>query len=92
MYVTGFAGRVSYFGSSSGIVTLNNVIWLIGVSLSEPHTSDKNGTSITFTKRYMEIWINGTSIKSLRLKFGLKTRQLTDASSCGFIMQAILPE
>ena len=32
------------------------------MSLSEPHTSDKNGTSVVFIKIYMEMWINDVSI------------------------------
>ena len=39
-----------------------SLISLIGASLSEPHTSGKNGTRTVFTKIYMEIQINGTSI------------------------------
>ena len=35
---------------------------VIGVSLNEPHISDKNGTSDQFTRIYVEIWINGTSV------------------------------
>ena len=35
---------------------------VIGATLSEPHTSGKHGTSVAFTKIYMEIWINGTNI------------------------------
>ena len=34
----------------------------IGVSLSKPHTSGKNGISVTFAKVYVEIRINGTSV------------------------------
>ena len=38
-------------------------LWLlVGVSLSKPHTSRKNGASIAFAKIYMEIQINGTNI------------------------------
>ena len=35
---------------------------LVGESLSEPHTREKNGTNIVFTKFYVEKQINGTSI------------------------------
>ena len=35
---------------------------LIGTSLSEPHTSGKNGVSIAFVKIYVEIQINGASV------------------------------
>ena len=35
---------------------------LLGVSLSEPHTSRKNGTSVVFAKIYMAIRINGKSV------------------------------
>ena len=34
----------------------------IGVSLSKPLTSGKNRMSVVFTKIYMEIRINGTSV------------------------------
>ena len=34
----------------------------IGMSVSEPHTSGKDGMSIAFVRIYMEIWINGTNI------------------------------
>ena len=34
----------------------------IGASLSEPHTSGKNGMSIAFVRIYMEIQINGTNV------------------------------
>ena len=50
---------------------------IIGASLSEPHTSRRDGISVVFTKIYVEIWINGTSImrsQKLHLKIGLKTR------------------
>ena len=39
--------------------------FLIGASLSESHTSDKDDMSIVFTKTYMEILINGTSVMHL---------------------------
>ena len=45
-------------------------------NLSEPHTSDKNGIGVTFTKMYVEIQSNGTIVKSLRLKIGLKLDNL----------------
>ena len=32
------------------------------VSLSKPHTSSRNGMSVAFTKIYVEIRINGTSV------------------------------
>ena len=35
---------------------------MIGVSLSEPHTSGKNGMSVMFTEVYVKIQINGRSI------------------------------
>ena len=35
---------------------------MIGASLSEPHSSRRNGTNVAFTKIYMEIWINGMSV------------------------------
>ena len=35
---------------------------IIGASLNKPHTSWKNGTSISFTKIYMKIRINGMSV------------------------------
>ena len=35
---------------------------LIGATLSEPHTSGKNGASVAFVKTYVEIQINGTSV------------------------------
>ena len=50
---------------------------IIEASLSEPHTSRRDGMSVVFTKIYAEIWINGTSImhsQKLHLKIGLKTR------------------
>ena len=37
-------------------------LMVIGASLNEPCTSDKNGTSDQFTRIYVEIWINGTSV------------------------------
>ena len=36
--------------------------FLIGASLSESHTNDKDDTGIVFTKIYIEIWINGKSV------------------------------
>ena len=42
--------------------------YIIGVSLSEPHISESSGTSIAFTKIYVEIWIAWRVHKSLRLK------------------------
>ena len=53
--------------------------FLIGASLSKPHTSESSGTSVTFTKIYEVIWINGRICKHLRLKTG-KTRLITSAS------------
>ena len=52
---------------------------LIGVSLSEPHTSESSGMSVTFTKIYEVIRINGHVCKRLCLKMD-KTRSLTNAS------------
>ena len=52
---------------------------IIGAHLSKPHTSERNGTSVMFTKIYMKIWINGTSImhsQNLCLKIGLKLDNL----------------
>ena len=42
--------------------------FIIGVSLSEPHTSESSGTSVMFTKIYEVIWINGSVCKHLCLK------------------------
>ena len=42
-----------------GYLVLHN---LIGVTLSEPHTSGKNGVSVVFVKIYVEIQINGMSV------------------------------
>ena len=54
------------------------VIW---TSLSKPYTSSElSGTSVTFTKIYKVIRINGRVCKRLRLKTD-KTRLLTNASS-----------
>ena len=66
---------------------------LIGASLSEPHTSESSGTSITFTKIYEVIQINGCVCKRLRLKTD-KTRLLTNASghytkNYNIILQAV---
>ena len=41
---------------------------IIGVSLSEPHTSKSSGMSVTFTKIYEVIRINGRVCKCLHLK------------------------
>ena len=38
----------------------------IRVSLSKPHTSGKNGMSVTFAKVYVEIRINGMSVMHLQ--------------------------
>ena len=38
-------------------------VCVYGTSLSESHTSRKNGTSIMFAKIYVEIQINGVSVK-----------------------------
>ena len=35
---------------------------LIGATLSEPHTSGKNGVRVVLVKIYLEIQINGTSV------------------------------
>ena len=48
---------------------------IIGASLSEPHTSWKNGTSVVFISIYVEIWINGTSVMHL-WKFTFKNREI----------------
>ena len=50
--------------------------WVSGMSLSKPHTSWKNGTSITLTKIYMEIQINSTSIMHSQ-KFMSKNQVIT---------------
>ena len=42
--------------------------YVIGASLSEPHTSEPSGTSVAFTKIYAEIRIAWRVHKSLRLK------------------------
>ena len=43
---------------------------LIGATLSEPHTSGKNGASVAFVKIYVEIQINGMSVmRSLKFTF-----------------------
>ena len=44
-----------------------------------PDTSESSGTSVTFTKIYEVIWINGHVCKRLPLKTD-KTRLLTNAS------------
>ena len=53
-----------------------SVLSLIGVNLSEPHTSGKNGTSVMFTKVYVEIQINGTSGMRSQ-KFTFKNQVIT---------------
>ena len=45
-----------------------SIDWLIGASLSKPHTSELSGTSVMFTKIYIEIWIASSVHKNLRLK------------------------
>ena len=40
----------------------NNINYINWVSLSEPHSSRKNGMSMMFTKIYMETQINGISV------------------------------
>ena len=42
---------------------------IIEMSLSEPHTSDKNGASVMFGKIYMEMWINGSIMCSQKFMF-----------------------
>ena len=63
--------------------------FLIGASLSESHTIDKDGMSIVFTKYIcMEIQINGKSVmhsQKFTLKNWVKTRLLTHASRCMFM-------
>ena len=49
---------------------------LIGASLSEPHTSESSGTSVAFTKIYVEIRIAWRVHKSLRLKSDYKPDNL----------------
>ena len=41
---------------------------IIGVRMSEPHTSELSGMSVTFTKIYEVIRINGRVCKCLHLK------------------------
>ena len=48
--------------STNTEILLSLIKALIRVSLSDPHTSGKNGTSIVSAKIYMEIWINGMSV------------------------------
>ena len=63
---------------------------LIGASLSEPHTSGKNGMSITFTIIYVEIRISGMSIMHSQ-KFTFKNWVITyNASGYVFITQMII--
>ena len=47
---------------------------VIGVGLNKPHIIRKDGMSVAFTKTYMEIQINDTSVISLHLKHRLKNR------------------
>ena len=49
---------------------------VIGASLSEPHTSESSGTSVVFTKIYVEIRIAWRVHKSLRLKSDYKPDNL----------------
>ena len=37
-------------------------VYAIETSLSKPHTSDTDGTSVAFTIIYIEIWVNGTNV------------------------------
>ena len=52
-------------------------LFVIGASLSQPHTSELSGMSVAFTKIYKVIWINGCVCKCLEMD---KTRLLTSAS------------
>ena len=61
---------------SSLCVLKMKYIVLIGASLSEPHTSKSSGTSVAFTKIYVEIWIAWRVHKSLRLKSDYKPDNL----------------
>ena len=63
------------FSSALGVIACS----IIGASLSEPHTSESSGTSVTFTKIYEVLRINGRVCKRLHLKTN-KTRLLTNAS------------
>ena len=48
-----------------------SLVCVIGACLSEPHTTEKNGTSFVVTKIYVEIRINGVRVmrlQSLHLK------------------------
>ena len=49
---------------------------IIGASLNKPHTSWKNGMSISFTKINVNIWINGMSVMRSR-KFTFKNWTIT---------------
>ena len=62
---------------------------LIGASLSEPHTSESSGTSITFTKIYVEIRIARHVNKSLRLKSDYKPDNLQMLPVCTLITRRI---
>ena len=54
--------------SENGLANFQYVI--IRASLSKPQTSKKNGTSVAFTKIYVEIQINGTTImRAQKFKF-----------------------
>ena len=56
----------------------------IGVSLSKPHTSGRNGMSIAFAKIYVEIRINGTSVmrsQKFIWKLGDNLQMLPDVCS-----------
>ena len=46
------------------------------MSLSEPHTSMKNGTSVAFVKIYVEIQINGITVMRSQ-KFTFKNQVIT---------------
>ena len=63
---------------------------VIVMSLSEPHTSGKNGMSITFTRIYVEIWINGTSFMWSQKCMFKNWVILTNASGYVFITQTII--
>ena len=53
-----------------GYLVLHN---LIGVTVSKPHTSGKNGVNVAFVKMYVEIQIDGMSVMCSQ-KFTIKNR------------------
>ena len=44
------------------LLVFSQLLMVIGISLSDPLISEKNFASIAFTKMYVEIWINDTSV------------------------------